>query len=101
MSNRTILSRLTVALVAAVTLAAIGCADDDPVGDAASHICACEAVNEPGTDVAACQAEVEMFLKTDADCVACLNDHGGGAVNADTCATLADTCATQCGFGDD
>ncbi|MBL8622042.1 MAG: hypothetical protein JNK64_12080 [Myxococcales bacterium] len=100
MTNRTILSRVTFALAAATVLALTGCADDDPVADAASHMCACERVNEPGTDVAACEAEVEGVLATSADCVACINANAGSAANAQTCATLSATCTAACGFGD-
>ncbi len=58
----------------------------------------------PGTDVAACEAEVEGevvgVLATSADCVACINANAGGAANAQTCAALSATCSAQCGFGE-
>ncbi len=100
MSNHTVLSRITFALAAATALTLTGCADDDPIADAASHLCACERVNEPGTDVAACEGEVEGVLGTDSDCVACINQNAGSAANAQTCAALSAACSAQCGFGD-
>lgn len=84
---------------AALALTAVACSDDDPVGEAASHLCACEKVNEPGTDVAGCEAEVSAFLTDDADCVTCVNDHAGAA-NAQACSALSSSCASACGFGE-
>lgn len=87
-------------IVAMLALALAGCADDDPVAEAASHLCACERVNEPGTEVAACESEVEGILSMDSDCVTCVNANAGASANAQTCAALSNTCAAQCGFGE-
>lgn len=76
------------------------CGDDDPVAEAAAHMCACEKVNEPATDVAACEAELEAALAgaSGEACVACINKNAGGSATDATCTAMASACTTACGF---
>lgn len=67
------------------------------VTQAVDGMCACDALDNPGLDPAACHAEYEALLATKAQaCIDCVNAALDLGVDADSCLALDTDCQPDC-----
>lgn len=67
------------------------------ITQAATGMCACDALVDPSVDLAACQTDYEALLGTKtAACVDCVNTTLAPGVDATTCDAMNTDCAASC-----